>query len=259
MSLPEMQTALAMIVRYPSAFQGDELTPLLAQFDLTDKEKLSLAALAGNRELGKFGFGLKDMRWSMIVARMPLLQKAVANEVLFELFTDVFDPDSANIPNQELALAFLTFLEENETAREKLKAAPPYVWDFLAFEKVQVQIEQDRWQGLPEISEASPLLTRAIYPRAFSYDIPGYLMALEEAIATGAGAPEPVESPTCALLLGTEMLPGYRLFVLEQDTFDFLNLVLQDEIPSTLPTSYADLVDAGLCKADWMKRANVAV
>ena len=90
MSLPEMQTALAMIVRYPSAYQGDALAPLLAHFELTDTEKTSLAQLAGNRELGKFGFGLQDMRWSMIVARLPLLQKAVASEVLFELFRASF-------------------------------------------------------------------------------------------------------------------------------------------------------------------------
>lgn len=247
MSLSQMQSALALIVRYPAALAGEELDAFLAQFDLSPAERRSLLQLAANRELGKFGAGIKDMRWEIITVRMPLVRKSVSDEVLYDIFSEGFDPVSAGVPNRELPHAYLSFLEEDEQARALIdRCAKPYVWDFIAFEKAQVQIARDRWSGVPAPAPSSPLATREIYPCEFRFDLPSYLIALEAARA-GEPVSEPAPGDTPALLVPSDEAPGYRLFVLDAATSAFLKAALAGET-ARLPESYSALVEAGICK-----------
>src|SRR4051812_18404124 len=129
-----MQSALAMVVRYSDSFDAESVESFLADFDLTPTERESVKQLAVNRELGKFGRGLQDMRWSMITVRMPLTLGCVDENTLFELFNDGFDPISYELPNYALPYEFLRFLETDEKARAIVaKSEKPWVGDFLAF------------------------------------------------------------------------------------------------------------------------------
>lgn len=247
MSLIEMQTALAMIVKYPGGFVGEDLEALLDEYDLTDSERRALGELAGNRELGKFGFGIQDMRWELLSNRLPLVQKAVSSELLFEIFVDSFDPQAADIQNIDLVLAFIEFLQTDASAGERLRAAAAdWLWDALEFEKMQLEIERDRWNGLEEPENDSRLLTHAFYLRELAFDLPTYI----ESLSRGEPQLAPARQHTYVLLIGTETLPGYRLFALDTNTYSFLKESLEGKRPAALPDAYPQLVAVGLCRME---------
>lgn len=239
MSLAQMQTALARIVRYPT----EDLGALFGQFTLSDSEKAAIRELASNRELGKFGLGIQEMRWEIASARFPLLRKAVPDESLTELFAD-FEPLADRVSNRDVAWEFLRFLEVDEEARATVnRLAKPYVWDFIAFEKAQLEILRDEWYGTDPLTEGSPLASRAVYLLDLAHDLPEYLSALQNGIEA-----EPTERQSLALLIGADVDPGYRLFELDGETFTFLRQALGGIENLELPASHGALVEAGVCR-----------
>jgi hypothetical protein len=248
MSLAQMQSALAVIVRYPTSFAGEALSDLLSQYDLSAGEIEALRELAENRELGKFGLGIQEMRSEIVSLRLPLLKRVVPEETLLAIFSEEFEPLATEVANRDLVLEFLTFLQEDEQARSLLEGFhKPYVWDFIAFEKAQLEISRDDWYGLDSPQAGSPLATKALYLLDLFHDLPGFLSALQSQERIEL-EPEPATRRTFVLLVRAKNDLGYRLFELEPETFFFLKGALAGRCDLSLPSSYSDLVGAGLCR-----------
>lgn len=140
MSLAAFQQNLTALLRCPEDWRPEgELTP--AEFD-------SIVALAKDAELNKYAHEQREQRWLATSKKIPRLVRLVGEELLYDLWLDIFDPEHAQVTSDGTSLAgtytlaFLEFLATSDEVAQSFAdtGVPAYVHDVLAFERAELEL-----------------------------------------------------------------------------------------------------------------------
>lgn len=249
MSLPELQKAVALLIRLPQDNRDEKLDSFLTRFDLNVKETDKIKKIAQDRLVAKFGYSMSGVRWETVSKQIKLAHSYLPSTLLETIFQEYFEPSSIHVPQWQLSRSFFDFLLENEDARRALeKEAPPFVFDILCFERAQLIV----WWKLREPSPLSPQSRLAHSAFEFvdlNYDILDVLNRTTGEEKTSEEMPVPEKRRVKILILPQESKKECRFFEVDGELQRFLESEAQ--VPPgkvSRPDDFEMLVSLGLCR-----------
>lgn len=250
MSLSQLQTAAARLVRFPEEGRDSSWNGFVPQFDLTVRERLMLHHVAHNMQVLKYGKKLRYFRFSDTIESLPNLEVILGTALFEKLWFDYFEPQAGEAATEELTVKFLAFLRTDCHAQALLaKEAPPYAKDFIHFLYYENSFEQqgDSWRQR-KLPTGTLLAHGAVCPLQMEYDVP----QLMQKIADEAFDPQGVARKTVYYVLALKdgaLSPS--LFSVDHEVYRFLSSQLTDPHKSIgHPMVYNNLVKAGICIPD---------
>ena len=252
MSLHQFQSGLAELIRLPEKNRETELAAFLDRFQLTQEERAWLTGLAADPKVAKYGRSMAGVRWETPELQLRLAQKLIPKSALEHLYRDVFEPQAIKVRLHELTDAFLKCLIEDPNARKVLnEAAPPSIFDVLNFERIQLKyFRGDITIEKAPVPCASLLRHSAFRILKLKSDVPQFILFLSEQSTPQDLKQGPEPRDLTILFIPDETEPGARYFEIDDEVSEFLKALGRDPLVEvSLPSSYSDLVELGICKA----------
>ena len=251
MSFKEASKVMAMLIRLPDHNRGEGLEELFNEYDLTEKEKSQLLALANNREVLKFGNKMRLGRITYLKNVIDTTLKFIPFEKFESLLKEHFDPYNTSVEFLELFEAYLRFFFKNKMAYNIISEdAPPFAMEIFKFELIQAIFEYGGFENRNNIPKNSPLTGMGHHLEKFEYKIVDFMETgkATEGFDYTKSSPEKKES-FLIFVASTETDEGFRMFELDEEHFNFIRS-LEEDNPNldNLPKSYNDLADLGLVK-----------
>ena len=252
MSYGDFQKATTLIIRHPGQYTGEALETLFASLSLTQSEQLNLRALSQDRLAGKFGYNMTTIRRRVALNSMPVAKIFIPEELNKALWYELFEPQASKVRVFHLAYEYLSFLCSNKEATAWLQqACPEFIFDILRFERAQSFLRSYEMPDHSPLPMGTLLLTDRIVVEDFDFDVAGLAR-----VVTGAKErPDPTRlqpDKRMVFQLMTSAKPTDKLSIFEIDgeTFGFLKQQKEGgQVHGNLPSSYPDLIAAGLCQA----------
>lgn len=249
MSLPELQRAVALLIRLPGDNRDAKLEGFLNRLDLNASETAKVKKIAQDRLVAKFGHSMSGVRWETVSKQIKLAHSYLSPNLLETIFREYFDPSSIYVVQWQLSRAFFDFLLEDQNAWKVLeKEAPPFIFDILRFERAQLIV----WWKLREPSALSPQSCLAHSSFEFvdlNYDILDILNRTTGEEKTPEAMPVPEMRQVKILIIPQEAKKECRFFEVEEELQRFLESeakVPSGKIPK--PDGFETLVSLGLCR-----------
>lgn len=247
MSLSQLQTAAARLVRFPEEGRDQAWQSFADQFDLTQKERFMLHHVAHNMQVVKYGRKLRYFRFSDTIESLPNLEIVLGQEFFEKLWYEYFEPRSGNIPTEELTVEFLAFLRNDPHAKAILaEESPDYAEDFIHFLYCESSLEQhgETWRQR-KLPTGTLLAHGAVCPMRLEYDVPQMIKKIADDIFD----PKDIKRKTVYYVFALKddaLSPS--LFSIDKEVYQFFSNQLANPEKSTrLPVVFGDLVKAGIC------------
>jgi hypothetical protein len=245
MSLAQLQHAVALLIRLPEHHRGDQIEGFLPKFDLDPGEQAMVRALAADPRVAKYGRSMAGVRGETLRRQLRRSARYLSPELMDELHRSLFEPEATLVQFGDLAPTFLDFVLSDARARRALlDAAPPFIFDVLRLERAEMrfrgELRPDRCPPLP----GTRLVHSAFCLLALEHDI---LPSLT--VRPGSEGEIPVERrEVLVLLVAHPALPVCRMFEIDAATAAFLAAQARGEAFAAEPSTFADLVNLGLCR-----------
>lgn len=248
MSLLQLQTATATLVRFPEQGCEELWENFVSQYQLSTDEQLMLHHIAQNAQVIKYGKKLRYFRFSDTVESLPSMETLLGTQLFEELWFDYFEPNAGGVAAEDLTHDFLSFLYNDSQARALIKKeGSEYAEDFLNFLYHETSLEEHNhsWRTKP-LPEGSLLSHGAVCPLQLSCDVPRYLKKMENQKLDLKS----IKRKKIFYVLALKKEESWpSLFAIDKDVYQFLCDQLQNpgDEPQ-LPAVYPNLVEAGICR-----------
>lgn len=250
MSLQQMQSAMAMLIRLPMHNRGEDLDGFLNQYNLEPKEISQLRILAQDPRLVKYARAMEGVREEAIVSAMRFATIFIPVDAFEYVQRNYFAPAATKIAFGEIPPRFLEFILENAEARQFLeKASPPFLFDLVRFDSERIRFRYELRPESCHAPEGSLLAHTAFRVLKFDYDVAGFMQSVAAQTPEEIAKRAPERRPVTLLLLPKSEDRGCRYFEIDETVEKFLEW--QKSSPSMsyeLPESYDQLVKMGLCR-----------
>lgn len=246
MSAYGLQQATAFLIRRPESYRGAELPAFLDRFDLTAHERMQATHMANDPAVAKYGRIMGSARERKVTSLLRQSQHYLPEGLLSRVWKDYFEPAAIYTKFNQLPLAFLKFLIEDENAVEALKTeAPPFIPDMLRFEIGLAHFRMKHYSDQKKIPEGSLLKHPDFVLMELDYDIQGLRARLiREKVEPGSLSPE--QRRVKLLFIRKDTSWDARIFEIDDETYSFLQGQLQTPPAGEKPKSYENLVKLGL-------------
>ncbi len=251
MSLAQVQSALAMLIRLPERNRNEEVESFLKSYELDAHEERQVRKLALDPNVTKFGRSMEGVRMETITNALGISGKLIRIEVLEYIHRNLFGPKATQIVLWGLPPAFLDFLLSDAEAGKIVRdTAPPYIFDVLSFERDQLKFLRNDLTIENSPSPVGSLLAHhAFICVKLNYDIPDLLLNAGTQDEAKIKAYTPKERTLTLLMIPKAEGKGCRYFEVDESIAEFLQgqRTGASSAPG-IPESYADLVNLGLCR-----------
>jgi len=257
MSLQSFQSALAYVIRSFDSENTKDLSTLARRYELSSDEKFTLDNLINQQRLKAYSEELFLARWTIIRDALKFLEPIVDLEAMSRLWEQEFEPKSATICHEELALRFVEYLAFDKTGTRFISAGtPPYLASIMRYLHAVFTF---RHNYLPKhsILPDSALTDRYFSVIKLDYDVREFFAQLVELDDSNNKQLDPPEKRDLTLLfVASEEVTEFRSFEIDHELSSFLEAQLKGEKDQNASVPcYEDLVDLGLCKPRGIKRS----
>lgn len=244
MSELAFQKALATLIRFPD--QSCEQMLLQFSADLTPAEQDRLAAVSQDPLIQKYGKKMQYVRHREAMSILGLTKQLIPRDTLDDIYYTHFEPTRKTTDSLWLGVEFADFILSRPDLIQRIKdSAPAWTLDSLRFECAKAFVSRH----IPKESDSTLPTGSVLRYRDFRilnllHDIPAW----ETAWFQTGELSEPATRPMTLLFLPSHESPFYRMFEVDQNVQNFLEMQRQspERWTTEMPHYYGDMQGVGL-------------
>lgn len=256
MSLQSFQSALAYVLRSFDAEHTKNLSDLSPMFELSGDEKFTLDNIINQQRLKAYSEELFLARWTIIREALDFLKPLIDMKAMSDLWEKDFEPKSAHIIHEDLALRFAEYLVHDKKGIEFVSTnTPAYLPDLMLYIYTVFTFNHNY---LPKhtVSLHSSLTDRYFKIIKLEYDVRAFFSELVELEDMSPNQLQPPPKNNLTLLfVADDEVTEFRSFEIDHELESYLENQLKGKDAESTIACYEDLVDLGLCKGRITKRS----